>query len=230
MADAEPGEGGARAPARPQPQPLRRFLHAGRLEAGVDEAGRGCLAGPVAAAAVVWDPALEHPLVARIRDSKRLTARAREELREFIEAHAVAWAVRLVDAADIDRLNILRATHAAMHGALDDLGVDVDGVLVDGDRFRAYISPRTGEFVPHACVVDGDNLYLPIAAASILAKTHRDRYVREAMHPAHPRYGWDRNMGYGSAEHMARLRELGATPFHRRSFAPVRAAAAAQQQ
>lgn len=205
---------------------MRRSMRKGRVEAGVDEAGRGCLAGPVAAAAVVWDPALEHPLVERIRDSKRLSPRMRETLREFIEAHAVAWAVRLVDAPQIDRENILQATQTAMHGALDELDADVDSLLVDGNHFRPYISQRTGtgEFVPHTCVVRGDDQLLPIAAASILAKTHRDRYVRTVMHPQFPQYGWDRNMGYGSAEHMARLRELGPTPFHRQSFAPVRVA------
>ena len=206
---------------------LRRCMREGRLEAGVDEAGRGALMGPVVAAAVVWDPGLEHPWVERIRDSKRLSARRRAELREFIEENAVAWGVQFVDAKRIDKVNILNATYEAMHGALDGLDVDVEALLVDGDRFKPYISPRpdTG-FVPHACVVDGDNAFVSIAAASILAKTHRDEYVTRVLHPQHPEWGWDRNMGYGSAHHMAQLRSLGPTPHHRMSYAPVAAAAA----
>jgi ribonuclease HII len=225
------------------------------LEAGVDEAGRGSLAGPVVAAAVVWNPALvpdsgapandtgdteagddddeeeEDALrtwVRRIRDSKKLTRRAREKLRAFIEEHAVAWSVRAVPPARIDAVNILNATYEAMHGALDDLRLALDRVVVDGDRFRAYISPVTRDFVPHACVVDGDNKFLSVAAASILAKTHRDELMRSArMHGAFPAYAWDRNVGYGSAQHMAALRELGPCEHHRLSFAPCAAAAAA---
>lgn len=201
---------------------LLRCMTPGQVEAGVDEAGRGCLAGPVAAAAVVWDPAVDHPLVERICDSKRLSPAMRDKVREFIEAHAVAWSVHMVSAQDVDRLNILRATFGAMHGALDGLGVDVDAVLVDGDRFREYVSPHSSRFVPHTCVVEGDNTYVSIAAASILAKTHRDQYVREVMHPAHPAFQWDGNKGYGSAHHITCLRRLGPTPFHRCTFAPVR--------
>lgn len=177
--------------------------------------------GPVVAAAVVWDPQLDHPLVGRIRDSKRLTAKARADLRSFIEENAVAWCVRFVDAKRIDEVNILNATYEAMHGALDGLDVDVDAILVDGDRFRQYMSPRHGGFVPHACIVDGDNAYISIAAASILAKTHRDEHVVRVLHPQHPEWGWEMNKGYGSAHHMAQLNHLGPTPHHRMSFAPV---------
>lgn len=243
----------------------------GRLEAGVDEAGRGCLAGPVVAAAVVWDPELRLPpeQARLIRDSKTLSRAQRDRARELVEEHAVAWSVCGQPAAEIDRVNVLRATYAAMHGALDGLGVEVDAVLVDGDRFRAYISPATGAFallgtaesirgrerplfrvfhawlctspdapfdcafpqsagemVPHACVVDGDKTFLAIAAASILAKTHRDALMRApGMAGAHPEYGWDRNVGYGTPEHLDALRRLGPCEHHRMSFAPVAAAA-----
>jgi ribonuclease HII len=206
---------------------------AGGREVGVDEAGRGCLAGPVFAAAVVWHDSAEvnaHPMARWVRDSKRLSAKRRDAVREFIEGHC-AWGVGSVDAAEIDRINILRASHKAMHKAIDALlakeaaaADDIQMIVADGDRFTSYISPRTGEFVPHACIVDGDAQYLSIAAASILAKTHRDRHVLEVMHPRHPAYGWDRNKCYGTPAHLDALRALGATADHRRSFAPVKGA------
>jgi ribonuclease HII len=198
-----------------------------RLEAGIDEAGRGCLAGPVVAAAVVWPPdvsGMDTGMLKLVRDSKKLSPAQRERARVFVEEHAVAFAVCFVQPPEIDRINILNATFAAMHGAVDDLGVEVDHLLVDGDRFKIYMSPCTGEFVPHTSVIEGDNTYMSIAAASILAKTHRDRHMREVLHPWHPEYGWDRNKGYGSAEHMSALRTYGPTPEHRTSYAPVRAA------
>lgn len=238
-------------------------------EIGLDEAGRGCLAGPVFAAAVVWemppdasdasdapDALRDHPTMRLIRDSKTLSAAQRERARAFIEANAAAWAVGTADAAEIDRINILKASHAAMHRAIDLLltkeslkespqgipsgiprwgGWAIAGpgdrlagagrtphLLVDGDRFRTYISPTTGDFVPHACFVEGDAKYLAIAAASILAKTHRDEHVITVMHPRHPGYAWDRNKCYGSPAHLAALETLGVTPEHRRTFAPVR--------
>ena len=201
---------------------LRLCMDASAMEAGIDEAGRGCLAGPVVAAAVVWNPELDdHPMLALVRDSKRLSPGQRAKARAFIEENAIAYAVRFVDAPRIDGVNILRATFEAMHGAVDDLGLEVDALLVDGDRFPVYVSGGTGEFVPHTLVIEGDDKFVSIAAASVLAKTHRDEYVATVMHAAHPEYGWDRNKGYGSAEHMDALRRLGPTPFHRLTFGGV---------
>lgn len=212
---------------------LKLYQEEGTLEAGVDEAGRGALAGPVVAAAVVWSPEVtadEFPEVAQIRDSKKLTRLQRERLREFIEECAVAWGVCAVPPADIDRLNILGATMKAMHGALDRLDVPVEHILVDGDHFKTYVPPFPDVgFARHTCVIEGDNTYLPIAAASILAKTHRDEIMRSAdMHGKHPAYGWDANSGYGTAGHMAALEAQGPCEHHRLSFAPVAHAAAAR--
>ncbi len=211
-------------------------LREGRVEVGVDEAGRGCLAGPVVAAAVVWDPRLQgledDPRLASIQDSKLLSAAQRERAAALIREVALDWAVCEVGAADIDRLNILHASHAAMHGALDRLQrASYDAILVDGDRFPAYLpapgTPRALQddgFVPSACVVEGDRHYLAIAAASVLAKTHRDALMRGPVHEAHPGYGFDRHVGYGTAQHLRALGELGPCEQHRRSFRPVREA------
>ena len=199
-----------------------------RLEAGIDEAGRGSLAGPVAAAAVVWNPdviSMDPVLLNLVRDSKKLSPAQRERARVFVEEHALAFAVCFIHPQEIDRINILNATYSAMHGAIDNLGVEVDHLLVDGDRFKIYLSPTTGEFVPHSSIIEGDNKYMSIAAASILAKTHRDRYMCDVLHPRFPQYAWDRNKGYGSTVHMEALRSLGPTSEHRMSYAPVRTAA-----
>ncbi len=191
--------------------------------AGCDEVGRGAGAGCVTAAAVIWandySPACEADakLFASIRDSKKLSAKQRARLSEFIKCNAAAYAVCDVDNAVIDEVNILQATYKALHGALDGLGVQFDRVLVDGDRFKTYISPATGEFVPHTCVVAGDNKFVSIAAASILAKHHRDALM-EALAQAHPAYKWDKNKGYLTAEHIAALRAHGLCPLHRRTF------------
>lgn len=216
---------------------MHRCYEPGRIEAGVDEAGRGCLAGPVFAAAVVW-PSDEAPadpqLLGLVRDSKTLTARQRARARAFVEGTAVAWAVASASVEEIERLNILRAAHLAMRRALDMLHGEssaccrplptdrqVEFVLVDGDRFEPYLG--SSGFVPHACFPNGDGRFMAIAAASILAKTHRDTYVALHMHPLHPQYGWDRNKCYGTAEHMRSLKHHGPCDEHRRSFAPVRA-------
>lgn len=193
---------------------MQRFMHRGLLEAGVDEAGRGCLAGPVVAAAVVWDPALEAREVAAIRDSKRLSPLQRAKLAAFIEDHAIAVGVGFVDAGRIDDRNILQATYDAMHLALDALSMDVDVILVDGPCFRRRPGTR------HVNVIDGDALYTSIAAASIVAKVRRDEYMRSA-HEEYPAYAWDRNMGYGTQAHLHALHEHGPSPLHRRTFAPV---------
>lgn len=180
----------------------------GLIEAGLDEVGRGCLAGPVVAAAVILPPDYQHPL---LTDSKQLSARQREKLREEIGREAVAWAVAEASVAEIDQINIAQASYLAMHRAVDALLVKPEHLLVDGNRFRPY------PFVPHTCVVKGDTLYLNIAAASILAKTHRDALM-QTLGTAFPAYHWPQNVGYPTAAHRAALRQHGPTPHHRRSF------------
>lgn len=180
----------------------------GLAEAGVDEAGRGCLAGPVCAAAVVLPPGYAHP---GLNDSKQLSPARREALRADIERDALAWAVGWASPDEIDRLNILQATFLAMHRALDGLALSPGFIIVDGNRFRPWRD------VPWATLVKGDARYLSIAAASILAKTSRDAFMRR-LHADYPQYGWDRNAGYPTAAHRAAIRREGASPWHRRSF------------
>lgn len=191
---------------------LQRFYIEGRVEAGCDEAGRGPLAGPVCAAAVILPPDFESEL---INDSKKLTERRRNELRPLIERDALAWAVAMVTPQEIDRINILNASILAMHRALDKLTVRPEGILVDGNRFKPY-----GD-VPFTTVVKGDGKFMSIAAASILAKTHRDEYMRHIAEE-YPQYGWEHNMGYPTREHYEALEAYGVTPHHRRSFALYR--------
>jgi ribonuclease HII len=178
------------------------------IEAGVDEAGRGCLAGPVVAAAVILPRRFRHPV---LNDSKQLTARQRREIREEIVAKAVSWHVSFVPATEIDEMNILRATWKAMHEALSHLNPRPEFIIVDGNRFLQY------EKIPFRAIVRGDALYFSIAAASVLAKTARDEYMAE-IHDEFPQYGWNRNMGYPTAEHRRAIESYGITPYHRRSF------------
>lgn len=180
----------------------------GRLEAGTDEAGRGCLAGPVFAAAVILPDDFSHPL---LNDSKQLTERQRYQLRPVIEQQAVAWAVGIVSAEEIDRINILNASILAMHRALDALKVRPGAVIVDGNRFKPY-----GD-LPWATFVKGDGRFANIAAASILAKTYRDDYMTE-IDALFPDYGWKVNKGYPTKAHRAAIERLGTTPHHRLSF------------
>lgn len=186
---------------------LNPYLLAGRREAGCDEAGRGPLAGPVVAAAVVLPEGYSNPL---LNDSKQLTAKQRERLRVDVERDTV-WAVAVVEPADIDRLNILHASTHAMCQAVKALTVKPDFLLIDGNRFYNETD------IPHQCFVKGDALYMSIAAASILAKTHRDELM-EQLHSQYPLYGWDRNKGYPTAEHYRAIEQHGITPHHRRSF------------
>ena len=187
---------------------LQRYLIEGRVEAGCDEAGRGCLAGPVTAAAVILPAAFASEL---INDSKQLTERQREALRPVIEREALAWAVAHVSPAEIDRINILRASILAMHRAIDQLEVRPEALLIDGNRFIPYPG------IPHTTIVKGDGKILSIAAASILAKTHRDEVMRQ-LAQEYPGYGWEGNKGYPTREHRDAIRRLGTTPHHRRSF------------
>ncbi len=194
---------------------LQWHKEAGRLEAGCDEAGRGCLAGPVFAAAVVF----ERPFGKRnslIRDSKLLSEKQREEARAWIEENALSWAVAHIGPAEIDRINILQAAVKAMHEALAKLRPCPDFILVDGHYFHPF--PLAAEQpIPHSCEVKGDRRFFSIAAASILAKTHRDEYML-ALHEAYPEYGWDSNKGYPTAAHRKALKTYGPSPHHRRSF------------
>ncbi len=187
---------------------LQNYLIAGRIEAGCDEAGRGCLAGPVTAAAVILPPDFHNDL---INDSKQLTERQREQLRPVIEREAVAWAVAMVSPQEIDRINILRASITAMHRALDQLSVRPEGILVDGNRFFPYHA------IPSTTIVKGDGKMLSIAAASILAKTHRDELMRQ-LDKEFPQYGWAGNKGYPTPAHRAAIAQYGATPHHRHTF------------
>ena len=185
------------------------FNTEGLIEAGCDEAGRGCLAGSVYAAAVILPPDYTND---ELNDSKKLSAKRRYALREVIERDAVAWAVGGATAAEIDEINILNASILAMHRALDKLAVRPKFVIVDGNRFKPYHD------VPHQTIVKGDGKYLAIAAASILAKTYRDDYMHE-LHKEFPYYGWDRNAGYPTKQHREGIAEHGLTPYHRVTFA-----------
>ena len=178
------------------------------IEAGCDEAGRGCLAGSVFAAAVILPRDFHHPL---LNDSKQMTERQRNILREVIEREAVAWAVAEVSAARIDEINILKASIEGMNIAAANLKVAAEFLAIDGNRFVSHAG------LPYKCIVKGDGKYANIAAASVLAKTHRDEYMMR-LHEEYPLYGWDRNKGYPTREHRLAIREHGLTPYHRMSF------------
>lgn len=187
---------------------LENHYYEGLVEAGCDEAGRGCLAGSVFAAAVILPPDYENEL---LNDSKKLTDRKRKQLREIIEHDAVDWAVGIVEPGEIDEINILNASILAMHRALDQLKVRPEAVIVDGNRFKPYRD------LPYTTIVKGDGKYLSIAAASILAKTYRDDYI-DRLAEDYPQYDWKSNKGYPTKKHRQAIRECGITPFHRRSF------------
>lgn len=189
---------------------LLPFMNEGILEAGCDEAGRGPLAGPVYAAAVILPKDFRHPL---LNDSKQMSAKAREELRNVIEKEAVAWAVEAVSAEEIDTLNILWASVAGMQRAVRKLKVKPEFLLIDGNRFRPF------DGYEYRTVVHGDATYASIAAASVLAKTYRDEYMK-GLALKYPQYGWDRNMGYPTPEHLEAIRKFGYTEYHRKSFHP----------
>lgn len=187
---------------------LKRFYIKGQIEAGCDEAGRGCLAGPVFAAAVILNEAKP---IKGLDDSKKLTERNRNELRLEIEEKALSFGVAKLSNKEIDKHNILKASFMAMHAALDKLTEEPSLLLIDGNRFIPY------KKIKHECIVKGDGKYQSIAAASILAKTYRDEYMRE-LHEKFPQYGWDHNMGYPTVAHRNAIKVYGVTPFHRLSF------------
>lgn len=187
---------------------LKPYLQEGRIEAGCDEAGRGCLAGPVFAAAVILPQDFQNDL---LNDSKQLSEKHRYELREIIQREAVAWAVGIVSNEEIDKINILRASILAMHRAVAQLKVRPQHLLIDGNRFSPY------EDIPHTTVVKGDATYMSIAAASILAKTYRDDFMLK-IHEEYPQYHWDKNKGYPAPIHREAIRQFGTTPYHRLTF------------
>lgn len=187
---------------------LELFYQDVLVEAGCDEAGRGCLAGPVFAAAVILPDGFYHPL---LNDSKKVLPEERAQLRGYIEQHAVAYCIASVDHEEIDRINILNASFKAMHLAIAGLQKSPELLLIDGNRFPSYPS------IPHQCIVKGDGKYASIAAASILAKTYRDEYMLQ-LHHQFPQYNWFQNKGYGTAAHRKALVEFGMSPMHRKSF------------
>ena len=187
---------------------LESCYYKGKIEAGCDEAGRGCLAGSVYAAAVILPPDYQNEL---LNDSKQLTEKRRYELREMIERDAIAWAVGIVTPEEIDKINILNASILAMHRALDQLQVRPEAVIVDGNRFKKY------QDLPHTTIVKGDGKYLSIAAASILAKTYRDDYMNQ-LAEEYPQYDWRSNKGYPTKKHREAIRQYGTTPYHRMSY------------
>ena len=187
---------------------LKNNYNKGKIEAGCDEAGRGCLAGSVYAAAVILPEDYQNEL---LNDSKQLTEKKRYELREIIERDAVAWAVGIVTPEEIDKINILNASILAMHRALDRLKVRPEAIIVDGNRFKPY------QELPHTTIVKGDGKYLSIAAASILAKTYRDDYMNQ-LAEEYPQYDWLSNKGYPTKKHREAIRQFGVTPYHRKSY------------
>ena len=210
---------------------LASHYYEGLVEAGCDEAGRGCLAGSVYAAAVILPPDYQNEL---LNDSKQLTEHRRYQLRDVIQHDAVAWAVGIVTPEEIDHINILNASILAMHRALDQLTVRPEAIIVDGNRFKPYYEPSTlhaqpstlnaqpstlnaQPSTPHACIVKGDAKFLSIAAASVLAKTYRDDYMNH-LAEEYPQYDWQSNKGYPTKKHRDAIRQYGITPYHRRSY------------
>ena len=197
---------------------LASHYYAGKVEAGCDEAGRGCLAGSVYAAAVIFPEDYQND---ELNDSKQLTDKRRKQLREIIQRDAVAWAVGIVTPEEIDRINILNASILAMHRALDQLTIRPEAIIVDGNRFKPYTPPLfgegRGEALPHTTIVKGDGKYLSIAAASILAKTYRDDYM-DLLAQEYPQYDWLSNKGYPTKKHREAIRQYGITPYHRKTF------------
>ena len=200
---------------------MKLFNRSGCIEVGIDEAGRGCLLGRVYAAAVIWpnenDQEYEHPIM---KDSKKFTREQRENMYDYIKENAIDYAFGYADEKEIDSKNILQANYLAMHRAIDNLNLDIDYIIVDGNNFKPYLD-STATVIPHKCIVKGDTLYYSIAAASIIAKCEHDKYIRELCteYPdLNEKYNILSNMGYGSKTHMDGLKKHGSSEFHRKSF------------
>jgi len=187
---------------------LLAFHHEHRIEAGCDEAGRGCLAGPVVAASVILPPNFDEP---SLNDSKKLSATQRYRLREIIQQKAICWAIGVIDNQEIDCINILNATFLAMHKAIESLEIKPELLLIDGNSFSPY------KDIEHHCIIGGDARYSSIAAASVIAKTYRDDLMM-GLHKKHPNYSWNTNKGYPTKQHRVAIKQYGTTPFHRLSF------------
>lgn len=187
---------------------LKPYLDINKTEAGCDEAGRGALAGPVVAAAVILPKDF---LNIELDDSKKLSQQKRIKLREIIETSALSFSVQFLDHTIIDQINILNASIQAMHHAVNQLTIKPDYLLIDGNRFHTY------QGIPHLCIIGGDGLYMPIAAASVMAKTSRDKYMTE-LHEQYPEYGWNENKGYGTKKHVEAIIRYGLSPYHRKTF------------
>tara|TARA_Y100000768_G_scaffold386354_1_gene374568 strand:- start:230 stop:856 length:627 start_codon:yes stop_codon:yes gene_type:complete len=205
---------------------LNQYLDETKIEVGIDEAGRGCLFGPVCVGAVVWpkqDPLFNGKEPPIIKDSKKVSEKKRNILREYIEENAIAWSVQFISHEEIDQTNILKATMKGMHQCIDDIRQKciIDTILVDGNNFKIYTDEDLN-YIDHKCVISGDNTYKSIAAASILAKTHRDNYIYELVkdQPELEKYGLDKHKGYGTKIHMDALKEHGPIEGHRLSFKP----------
>ena len=205
---------------------LKQYLDETKVELGIDEAGRGCLFGPVCVAAVIWpkqDPLFNDKEPPVIKDSKKVSEKKRLILKDYIEQNAIAWSVQFLSHEEIDKTNILKATMMGMHRCIDDIRkqVTIDTILVDGNHFQAYTDENL-DCIDHECVIGGDDKYKSIAAASILAKTHRDNYILELSKTNEnlEKYGIPKNKGYGTKQHMDALKQLGPIEGHRRSFKP----------
>ena len=201
---------------------LKQFYEKDKLEVGIDEAGRGCLFGPVCIGAVIWPQADPEPLL-EIKDSKKCSEKKRNYLRSYIEDNAIAWSVTMVHHDEIDSLNILNATIKGMHKCIDEIRsqLEIDTILVDGNSFKTY-TDNDFNYINHKCIINGDNTYKSIAAASILAKTHRDQYICQLIdkNPLLLKYGLDSNKGYGTKKHMDAIKLFGTISGHRLSFKP----------
>lgn len=201
---------------------LKQFYEKDNIEVGIDEAGRGCLLGPVCVAAVILPNLDDNPPPFEIKDSKKVSEKKRKVLREYIEENAIAYSIQLIPESVIDEINILQATIRGMHLCLNDIlnQIEIDTILVDGNYFKIYNHPVSGEPINHVCIKGGDNEYLNIAAASILAKDYRDKYMENLTkeNPVLEKYAINKNKGYGTKVHMDAIKEYGLTEWHRKSF------------
>jgi len=198
---------------------MELYYNKNEIEVGIDEVGRGCLAGPVYACAVILPKVINDEFHKEIKDSKKLSHKKRLKIAEYIKNIAIDWSIGIVNSSKIDEINILQASFKAMHKALDNLKIIPEQIIVDGKWFKPYIG-HNKEFIPHVCFINGDNRYLSIAAASILAKVERDKYIVELCeeHPNLKEYGWEKNKAYGTKQHREAIIRLGLTQYHRRTF------------